>query len=51
MQIKNFLGMAGVAEDTFAAPARAARSRILWLSINLLTAFIASMTINLFQKQ
>ena len=46
---QNFLGMAGVAEDTFAAPARAARSRILWLSINLLTAFIASMTINLFQ--
>ena len=46
---QNFLGMAGIAEDTFAAPARAARSRILWLSINLLTAFIASMTISLFQ--
>jgi magnesium transporter len=46
---QNFLGMAGVAEDTFAAPARAARSRIMWLSINLLTAFIASMTISLFQ--
>ncbi len=46
---QNILGMAGVAEDTFAAPARAARSRILWLSINLLTAFIASMTIGLFQ--
>ena len=46
---QNFLGMAGVAEDTFAPPARAARSRILWLSINLLTAFIASMTISLFQ--
>ena len=47
---QNFLGMAGVAEDTFAAPARAARSRILWLSINLLTALIASMTIGLFQE-
>ena len=46
---QNFLGMAGVAEDTFAPPARAARSRILWLSINLLTAFIASMTISIFQ--
>ena len=46
---QNLLGMAGVAEDTFAAPARAARSRVLWLSINLLTAFIASMTISLFQ--
>jgi magnesium transporter len=46
---QNFLGMAGIAEDTFAAPARAARSRILWLSINLMTAFIASMTISLFK--
>jgi magnesium transporter len=41
--------MAGIAEDTFAAPARAARGRVLWLSINLMTAFIASMTISLFQ--
>mgnify|MGYP001375393584 CR=1 FL=1 len=46
---QNFLGMAGIAEDTFAAPARAARSRIMWLSINLMTAFIASITISLFQ--
>ena len=46
---QNFLGMAGIAEDTFAAPARAARGRVLWLSINLMTAFIASMTIGLFQ--
>ena len=46
---QNFLGMAGIAEDTFAAPARAARGRVLWLSINLMTAFIASMTISLFQ--
>ena len=46
---QNILGMAGIEEDTFAAPARAARSRILWLSINLMTAFIASMTINLFK--
>ena len=47
---QNFLGMAGIAEDTFAAPARAARSRVLWLTINLMTAFIASMTISLFQS-
>ncbi|MDA9146287.1 magnesium transporter [Gammaproteobacteria bacterium] len=46
---QNFLGMAGVAEDTFAPPGRAARSRVFWLSINLLTAFIASMTINIFK--
>ena len=46
---QNFLGMAGVAEDTFAPPGRAARSRMFWLSMNLLTAFIASMTINIFK--
>ena len=46
---QNFLGMAGVAEDTFAPPGRAARSRVFWLSMNLVTAFIASMTINIFK--
>ena len=46
---QNFLGMAGVAEDTFAPPGRAAKSRVFWLSMNLLTAFIASMTINIFK--
>lgn len=46
---QNFLGMAGIAEDTFAPPGRAAKSRVFWLSLNLLTAFIASMTINVFQ--
>ena len=46
---QNFLGMAGVAEDTFAPPGRAAKSRMFWLSMNLLTAFIASMTINIFK--
>ena len=28
---QNFLGMAGVAEDTFAPPGRAAKSRVFWL--------------------
>ena len=46
---QNFLGMAGVSEDTFAPPGRAAKSRVFWLSMNLLTAFIASMSINIFQ--
>ena len=46
---QNFLGMAGIAEDTFQPPGRAARSRVFWLSMNLLTAFIAAMTINIFQ--
>ena len=46
---QNLLGMAGVAEDTFAPPGRAARSRVFWLSLNLATAFIAASAINLFQ--
>ena len=46
---QNLLGMAGVAEDTFAPPGRAARSRVFWLAMNLVTAFIAASTINLFQ--
>ena len=41
--------MAGIAEDTFAPPGRAAKSRVLWLSLNLITAFIAASTINIFQ--
>ena len=46
---QNLLGMAGVAEDTFAPPGRAARSRVFWLTLNLATAFIAASAINLFQ--
>jgi len=46
---QNLLGMAGVAEDTFAPPGRAARSRVFWLAMNLVTAFIAASTINIFQ--
>ena len=46
---QNFLGMAGIAEDTFQPPGRAAKSRGFWLSMNLLTAFLAAMTINIFQ--
>ena len=46
---QNLLSMAGVAEDTFAPPGRAAKSRVFWLSLNLLTAFIAASSINLFQ--
>ena len=46
---QNLLGMAGVAEDTFAPPGRAAKSRVFWLAMNLITAFIAASTINIFQ--
>ena len=47
---QNFLGMAGIVEDTFAPPGRAAKSRVLWLTINLATAFLASATISIFQE-
>ena len=41
--------MAGIAEDTFSPPARAARRRIVWLGLNLITAFVAALAINIFQ--
>ncbi|MEZ5558764.1 MAG: magnesium transporter [Pseudomonadales bacterium] len=37
-------------EDTFAPILRSVRSRALWLGINLLTAFLASAVINLFDE-
>mgnify|MGYP005697833127 FL=1 len=43
------MSMAGIAEDTFSPPARAARRRIVWLGLNLITAFIAALAINIFQ--
>ncbi|MDC2983437.1 magnesium transporter [Pseudomonadota bacterium] len=46
---QNFLSMAGIAEDTFSPPARAARKRIVWLGLNLITAFVAALAINIFQ--
>ena len=47
---QNFLSMAGVAEDTFSPPGRAARRRIIWLGLNLITAFVAALAINIFQE-
>ena len=46
---QNFLSMAGIAEDTFSPPARAARRRIVWLRLNLITSFVAALAINIFQ--
>jgi len=43
------LSMTGIAEDTFSPPARAARRRIIWLGLNLFTAFVAALAINIFQ--
>ena len=47
----SFMSMAGLDEDedTFAPVFRSAPRRAVWLGINLLTAFIASGVINLFQ--
>ena len=47
----SLMSMAGLAEDddTFAPAFKTARRRAVWLGVNLLTAFIASAVINLFQ--
>ena len=47
----SFMSMAGLDEDedTFASVSRSAPRRAVWLGINLITAFIASGVINLFQ--
>jgi len=49
---ETYLGQAGldVDEDLFAPIPRAARGRAVWLGINLLTAFMASAVINLFEE-
>ncbi len=48
----SLLGMAGLDEDddAFAPVWRTARSRAIWLGANLLTAFLASAVINLFEE-
>ena len=48
----SLLGIAGLTEedDTFAPILRTAKSRTLWLGANLLTAFIASSVINIFEE-
>ncbi len=48
----SLLGMAGLTEDddAFASIVPTARSRAFWLGANLITAFIASAVINLFEE-
>ena len=48
----SLLGMAGLDEDddTFAPIVKTVRSRTLWLGANLVTAFIASTVINIFEE-
>lgn len=47
----SLMGMAGLTEDedTFAPILKTARSRAVWLGANLMTAFLASSVINLFE--
>ena len=47
----SFMSMVGLdeEEDTFAPVSRAAPRRTIWLGINLITAFVASSVINMFQ--
>jgi magnesium transporter len=48
----SLLGMAGLTEDedTFAPILKTARSRAVWLGANLMTAFLASAVINIFEE-
>lgn len=48
----SLMGMAGLTEDddTFAPISRTARSRAVWLGANLLTAFLASAVISIFEQ-
>jgi magnesium transporter len=48
----SLLGMAGLTEDedAFAPVMKTARSRAFWLGANLITAFVASAVINLFEE-
>ena len=45
---QDFIGFAQIEEDVFASPNKSIQNRLVWLSINLLTAIIASASISLF---
>ena len=46
---QDFIGFAQIEEDIFASPKKSIKKRVLWLSINLLTAVIAAASISLFE--
>ena len=46
---QDFIGFAQIEEDIFASPKKSIRNRLLWLSINLLTAIIAAFSISIFE--
>ena len=45
---QDFIGFAQIEEDIFASPKKSIKNRVLWLSINLLTAIVAAASIGLF---
>ena len=45
---QDIIGFAQIEEDIFASPKKSIKNRVLWLSINLLTAIVAAASIGLF---
>ena len=46
---QDFIGFAQIEEDIFASPKKSIKNRVLWLSINLLTAIVAAASISVFE--
>ena len=46
---QDFIGFAQIEEDIFASPKKSIKNRVLWLSVNLLTAVIAAASISFFE--
>lgn len=47
---QDFIGLAQIEDDIFASPRKAIYSRLIWLSVNLLTAIMASFAISFFTE-
>ena len=46
---QDFIGFTQIEEDIFASPKKSIKNRVLWLSVNLLTAVIAAASISFFE--
>ena len=47
---QDFRGLAQIEEDIFASPRKSIENRLLWLSINLITAIAAAASISVFEN-
>ena len=47
---QDFRGLAQIEEDIFASPKKSIKNRLLWLSINLITAIAAAASISIFEN-